>query len=94
MGLRHAKTIKEIHDKRFGSSMYVEICSIDCDQYESTNLAMIPATHHDYVQFENQLWEEAEGSFSIRILTEEQGKNWKQQTHDHRAEQYNYQGQE
>jgi len=88
--LRHAEIIKEIHDKRFGSSVYIEVCSTDCDQFESTNLAMIPATFHDYTQFENQLWGEVEGSFSLRVLTEEEGENWERQERDHRAEQYNY----
>ena len=81
---------KLIDEKQFVGSLYVEIWSKDCDQFESTQLAMIPATLYDYNLFYNQVGDEYEGLFDLKILTEEEGKNWKRYERDHRAEQYNY----
>jgi len=90
MDLKNADIAKEINDKRYGLSIYIGICQVDCDQVEFTSRAIVPATLKDYIEFDERLHMEAEGGYSLSILTIEEYANWIQPSIDHRAEQYNY----
>jgi hypothetical protein len=80
----------EIQEKKEGQSIYIGICQVDCDQVEYTSRAVIRASICGYEDFDNQVYMESEGSYSLSILTREEYANWNQPSIDHRAEQYNY----
>ncbi len=87
---QHEDLIKEIEEKQDGFSIYIGICQIDCDGVEGTSRAIICASLGSYKDFDNQVYMEAEGSYSLSILTREEYANWNKPSIDHRAEQYNY----
>ena len=80
----------EIQEKKEGESIYIGVAQIDCDQVESTSRAIIRATINGYRDFDNQVYMESEGGYSLSILTREEYDKWNQPSIDHRAEQYNY----
>jgi len=82
--------VKEIKEKQDGFSTYIGIVQFDCDGVEFTSRAIISASIHAYEEFDEQVHMEAEGSYSLSILTREEYANWNQPSIDHRAEKYNY----
>ena len=82
--------IKEIEEKQDGLSIYIGIVQFDCDGVEFTSRAIILASIYAYNGFDEQLYMEAGGDYSLSILTREEYANWNQPSIDHRAEQYNY----
>lgn len=55
----------------------VEVWSRDCDCVEGTELYRIPASVMAYEQFANRMYDNAEGSMSLTILTSEQAESFK-----------------
>jgi hypothetical protein len=84
------KLAKEIAEKQDGGSIYIGISQVDCDQVEFTSRAIIPASLKEFKDFDERVYMEAEGGYSLSILTSEEYANWMQPSIDHRAEQYNY----
>jgi hypothetical protein len=87
---QHEKIEKEIFEKQVDGSLYIGLVQMDCDMCEFTSRAIIKATMESYKDFDNQVYMESEGSYSMTILTYDEYKDWMYRSIDHRAEQYNY----
>jgi hypothetical protein len=82
--------VKEIKEKQVHGSLYLGLVQMDCDMCEFTSRAIIKATMESYKEFDNEVYMESEGSYSISIITYDEYKNWMYKSIDHRAEQHNY----
>lgn len=69
---------------------YCEVWGRDCDGVEATDLVRIPATLEAYRKLEQDVYENAEGPYSVTILPQEWVERWQPVFYDHYAEQMGY----
>jgi hypothetical protein len=62
----------------------------DCDQFEASNVFIIRADVKEYLKREQAMYENREGPCCMRIISEQEYKEFEPIRRDHRAEQYNY----
>lgn len=81
---------KLIEDNGVAGKLTVELWGRDCDQFESTSLKEINASLDSLATIVEDMSDNAEGAWSLKVMTQDELATWKQQSVDHRAEQLNF----
>lgn len=81
---------KIIQDNEIDGKITVEDWGRDCDQYETTRLREIDATLDALATLVEATSENAEGPWSLMVMTPKEVEKWERTERDHAAEQMNY----
>lgn len=81
---------KIIHDNEIDGKITVDDWGRDCDQFETTSLREIDATLDALATLVEDTSENAEGPWSLMVMTPREVDDWKRSERDRAAEQMNY----
>ena len=81
---------KLIEDNGVAGKLTVELWGRDCDQFESTSLKEINASLDSLATIVEDMSDNAEGAWSLKVMTPREVDDWERSEHDHAAEQMNY----